>query len=115
MYRNYPKRKFKPFESSSCKLNEDQIEEIYIELREGTMFDDIAKMFNVSRQTIRNVNMGNSYTINGMIYPIVDRKRYSHGKKLKEFKEPPENSEFWDTYEPEPQLYWPKWDYRYDR
>ena len=108
MYRNYPKRRFKPFESSSCKLNEDQIEEIYIELREGTMFDDIAKMFNVSRQTIRNVNMGNSYTINGMIYPIVDRKRYSHGKKLKAFKEPPDNSEFWDTYEPEPQLYWPK-------
>jgi hypothetical protein len=72
-------------------------------------------MFNVSRQTIRNVNMGNSYTINGMIYPIVDRKRYSHGKKLKAYKEPAENSEFWDTYEPEPQLYWPKWDYRYDR
>jgi len=114
MYRNYPKRKFKPFESLSCKLNEDQIEEIYIELREGTMFNDIAKMFNVSRQTIRNVNMGKSYTINGIMYPIVDRKRYSHGKKLKAFKEPADNSEFWDTYEPEPQLYWPKWDYRYE-
>jgi transposase len=114
MYRNYPKRKFKPFESSSCKLNEDQIEEIYIELREGTMFNDIAKMFNVSRQTITNVNMGKSYTINGIMYPIVDRKRYSHGKKLKAFKEPADNSEFWDTYEPEPQLYWPKWDYRYE-
>ena len=63
MYRNYPKRRFKPFESSSCKLNEDQIEQIYIELREGTMFDDIAKMFNVSRQTITNVNFGKSYTI----------------------------------------------------
>ena len=28
MYRNYPKRKFKPFESLSCKLNEDQIEDL---------------------------------------------------------------------------------------
>ena len=108
MYRNYPKRRFKPFESSSCKLNEDQIEQIYIELREGTMFDDIAKMFNVSRQTITNVNFGKSYTIEGMRYPIVVRKGYSHGKKLKAFKDPPLYSEFWDTYEPEPELYWPK-------
>tara|TARA_Y100001951_G_C11113403_1_gene168753 strand:+ start:132 stop:476 length:345 start_codon:yes stop_codon:yes gene_type:complete len=108
MYRNYPKREYKPFESHSCKLNEDQIEEIYIELREGTMFDDIAKMFNVSRQTITNVNFGKSYRIDGMRYPIVVRKGYSHGKKLKAFKEPPLYSEFWDTYEPEPELYWPK-------
>ena len=32
-----------------CKLTEDTVEEIYIELREGTHCQDIADMFGISR------------------------------------------------------------------
>ena len=63
----------KSFKSLAAKLNEDKVEEIYIELREGTSLATIGKMFDVSFA-----------------------------------KEPGERDDFWDTYEPVPELYWPK-------
>lgn len=75
-------------------LNENKVEEIYIELREGTSYKAIAEMFDVSYATIQNVNKGKCFSIPDVIYPIVDR-RHKYGK------EPVEHSEFWDTYWPE--------------
>ena len=75
-------------------LNENKVEEIYVELREGTSYKAIAEMFDVSYATIQNVNSGKYFKIPDVIYPIVDR-RHKYGK------EPVEHSEFWDTYWPE--------------
>lgn len=81
-------------------LNKDKIEEVYIELREGTPMKSIAEMFNVSATCIQDYNIGRYCQVPGMRYPIVDRhKKYS--------KEPHHGDPFWDTYEPEPMLYWP--------
>jgi hypothetical protein len=81
-------------------LTKDEVEEVYIELREGTPMKSIAEMFGVSSATIYNLNCGTHYQVRGMRYPIVDRhKKYG--------KEPSINDPFWDTYWPEPMLYWP--------
>ena len=84
----------KSFKSLSAKLNEDKVEEIYVELREGTSYKAIAEMFDVSYATIQNVNNGKYFRIPDVIYPIVDR-RHKYGK------EPRYEDEFWDTYWPE--------------
>ena len=91
----------KSFKSLSAKLDEDKVEEIYVELREGTSYKAIAEMFDVSYATIQNVNSGKYFRIPDVVYPIVDR-RHKYGK------EPGELDEFWDTYYPEPEVYWPK-------
>ena len=91
----------KSFASRCTVLNEDKVEEIYVELREGTSLATIGKMFDVSFATIQNVNNGKYFRIPDIIYPIVDRSR-------KYGKEPGERDDFWDTYEPVPELYWPK-------
>ena len=85
----------KSFKSAGASLNEDKVEEIYVELREGTSYKAIAEMFDVSYATIQNVNSGKYFKIPDVIYPIVDR-RHKYGK------EPGELDEFWDTYVPEP-------------
>jgi hypothetical protein len=77
------------------KLTQDDVEEIHIELREGTSYNAIAKMFDTSYATIQNVNNGKYFRIPDMRYPIVDR-RHKYGK------EPGELNDFWDTYIPEP-------------
>ena len=84
----------KSFKSVSASLDEDKVEEIYIELREGTSYKAIAEMFDVSYATIQNVNSGKYFRIPDIIYPIVDR-RYEYGK------EPRYEDDFWDTYWPE--------------
>ena len=94
--RNQPKS----FKSLAAKLNEDKVEEIYIELREGTSYKAIAEMFDVSFATIQNVNSGKYFRIPDIIYPIVDRK-HEYGK------EPGERDDFWNSYYPEPELFWP--------
>ena len=91
----------KSFKSLSAKLNEDKVEEIYVELREGTSYKAIAEMFDVSYATIQNVNSGKYFKIPDVVYPIVDRRGYSHGKKLRSYKEPRYEDDFWDTYWPE--------------
>lgn len=85
----------KSFASRCAVLNEDKVEEIYIELREGTSYKAIAEMFDVSFATIQNVNSGKYFKIPDIIYPIVDR-RHKYGK------EPGELSDFWNSYIPEP-------------
>jgi len=84
----------KSFDSKCASLNEDKVEEIYVELREGSSYKAIAEMFDVSYATIQNVNSGKYFRIPDMIYPIVDR-RHKYGK------EPRYEDEFWDTYWPE--------------
>ena len=54
-------------------LNKDQIEEVYIELREGTPMKIIGKMFNISETSIQDYNKGRYYEAPGMRYPIVNR------------------------------------------
>ena len=85
----------KSFASRCAVLNEDKVEEIYVELREGTSYKAIAEMFDVSFATIQNVNSGKYFKIPDIIYPIVDR-RHKYGK------EPGELSDFWNSYIPEP-------------
>ena len=63
-----------------CKLTEETVEEIYIELREGTISQDIADMFGVSRGLVDHVNYGRSWPVTGMSYPI--RKRNKKVKPL---------------------------------
>ena len=63
-----------------CKLTEDTVEEIYIELREGTHCQDIADMFGISRGLVDHVNHGRSWPVTGMSYPI--RKRNKKVKPL---------------------------------
>ena len=84
----------KSFKSLSAKLDEDKVEEIYVELREGASYKAIAEMFDVSYATIQNVNNGKYFRIPDVIYPIVDR-RHKYGK------EPRYEDDFWDTYWPE--------------
>jgi len=84
----------KSFDSKCASLNEDKVEEIYVELREGSSYKAIAEMFDVSYATIQNVNNGKYFRIPDVIYPIVDR-RHKYGK------EPRYEDDFWDTYWPE--------------
>jgi transposase len=84
----------KSFKSLSAKLDEDKVEEIYVELREGTSLTAIAKMFDVSHATIQNVNSGKYFKVPDVVYPIVDRS-HKYGK------EPRHEDEFWDAYWPE--------------
>ena len=72
-------------------LTKDEIEEVYIELREGTPLQSIAKMFDVSYATIQNVNDGKYYQVRGMMYPIVKRRK-------KYATEPSIQDPFWDSY-----------------
>ena len=55
----------------SNKLSREQVEEVWIELREGTPHKKIAEEFGVSRALIQQVNNGRCYRIHGMQYPIV--------------------------------------------
>jgi transposase len=87
----------KSFESEYATLNVEQVEEIYVELREGTSFSKIGKMFDVSTATVQNVNKGKYFRVDYMTYPIVDRRR-------KYLTEPGENDEFWDWFVPEPYI-----------
>ena len=66
--------------SHKCKLTEETVEEIYIELREGTISQDIADMFGISRGLVDHVNYGRSWPVTGMSYPI--RKRNKKVKPL---------------------------------
>ena len=61
--------------SPICKLTEETVEEIYIELREGTISQDIADMFGVSRGLVDHVNHGRAWAVTGMSYPIRKREK----------------------------------------
>ena len=69
------KRNISVIHSHRCKLTEDIVEEIYIELREGTVSQDIADMFNVSRGLVDHVNYGRSWPVTGVRYPIRKRNK----------------------------------------
>tara|TARA_Y100001951_G_scaffold74068_1_gene61038 strand:- start:288 stop:482 length:195 start_codon:yes stop_codon:yes gene_type:complete len=56
----------------TTKLSKQAVEEIYIELREGTQMKDIAPMFGVSRTLISKVNVGSLWRNPYMAYPIRD-------------------------------------------
>ena len=58
-----------------CKLTEETVEEIYIELREGTYSGDIANMFGISRGLVDHVNHGRSWPVTGVRYPIRKRNK----------------------------------------
>ena len=72
-------------------LTEDKIEEIYIELREGTILQKIALMFDVSYATIQHINDGKQQRVDGFKYPIVERRK-------KYATEPNVQDPFWDSY-----------------
>jgi hypothetical protein len=52
------------------KLSKQSVEEIYVELREGTQMKEIAPMFGVSRTLISKVNVGALWKNPYMAYPI---------------------------------------------
>lgn len=57
------------------KFTDEQIEEIYVELRNGTTHEEIGKMFGVSTSMIGHINNGINYGRPGWHYPIVDRPK----------------------------------------
>ena len=57
------------------KLNKDLVEQIYIELREGTTSSNIAIEFGITRQAVYDINTGQSHAIEGMEYPIRTKKK----------------------------------------
>ena len=61
--------------SHKCKLTEERVEEIYVELREGTAIKEIALMFDVSRCLIEQVNNGITWVVEGFDYPIYKRNK----------------------------------------
>ena len=61
--------------SHMAKLTDERVEEIYIELRDGTPIKEIADMFGVSRGLIDHVNRGISWAIEGFDYPICSSKK----------------------------------------
>ncbi len=52
------------------KLSKQAVEEIYIELREGTQMKDIAPMFDISRTMISKLNNGALWRNPNITYPI---------------------------------------------
>ncbi|MEK9769169.1 MAG: hypothetical protein VW683_09630 [Betaproteobacteria bacterium] len=88
------------------KLNRDQIEEVYIELRSGELeIKDIAKSFGISVASVTNINVGKYYQDPLIKYPI--RERGKDHPRLVEYKpEPSLESDYWDHHYPE------SWDIR---
>ena len=78
-------------------LDDNQIEEIYIELREGTSYAEIAKGFDITGSMVQHINHGRCYNNPDLYYPIRDTRR-------KYPTEPGENDEFWDWFVPEPYI-----------
>ena len=76
-------------------LDDEQIEEIYIELREGTSYAEIAKGFNITGSMVQRINHGRCYGNPDFDYPIRNNRK-------KDFVEPSERDEFWDSCFPEP-------------
>lgn len=58
-----------------CKLNEENIEEIYNLLRNGKTQQEIANQFNVTQQIISLINLGEIWAKQGISYPIVNTQR----------------------------------------
>jgi len=78
-------------------LHDNQIEEIYIELREGTSYAEIAKGFDITGSMVQHINHGRCYNNPDLHYPIRDTRR-------KYPTEPGERDEFWDWFVPEPYI-----------
>ncbi len=57
------------------RFTDDDIEQIYIELRDGTPHRKIGEMFGVSTSMIQHINQGRQYGRTGWHYPIVDRPK----------------------------------------
>ena len=88
------------------QLDKDLIEEVYIELREGTLeVKEIAKTFGISMATVTNLNAGKYYQDPLIKYPIRERMK---GKKHKGCinDEPGPESPYWNHHYPE------SWDIR---
>lgn len=64
-------------ENPQAKFTEEQIQEIYKELKENlnTSMEDIAKKHNISISTLSNINQGHSYFHSAVKYPIRDSKQ----------------------------------------
>ena len=56
-------------------LTDEQIEEVYIELRGTETAGDIAKMFHISKEFLRVINRGEVRSQAGMSYPIRQRPK----------------------------------------
>ena len=67
-------------------LSEDQVEEIMIELREGTSYKRISKMFKVSHYSIQDINLGRCYSIDGYNYPVRRAEEAQKRRRLKEME-----------------------------
>lgn len=63
--------------NGKVKLSSQQLEEISVEIREGTSFTKIAEAFRVSYASIQNINEGNikGYRIANFEYPIRPSKK----------------------------------------
>ena len=61
-------------------LTDEQIEEVYIELRGTETAADIAKMFHISKEFLRGINRGEVRSQAGMSYPIRHRPRVQSGE-----------------------------------
>ena len=53
------------------KLTDQDVEEIYIELREGSTYQAIGKSFGVSKSLIQQIRNGERHRIPGFKYPVL--------------------------------------------
>jgi predicted transcriptional regulator len=61
---------------TKSSLSKDQVDEILVEINEGTRkYSDIAFEFGVSKQTIRNINYGKHARMAGISYPYKPRQK----------------------------------------
>ena len=88
------------------KLNRDQIEEVYIELRSGELsIKEIAESFGISVASVTNINAGKYYQDRLIKYPIRERIKRDRLHWSKN-EEPGIESPYWNHHYPE------SWDIR---
>ncbi len=87
--------------AGQSKLNRDQIEEVYIELRSGELsIKEIAESFGISVASVTNINVGKYYQDPMIKYPI--REKGKDNPRRVEFKEEPSlESPYWNHHYPE--------------
>lgn len=69
------RKKNENFWDSRCKLSKNDIFDIIELIRQGISLKQIADQYNVCAALISKINRGTSYHIDGIKYPIQDRKR----------------------------------------
>lgn len=72
---------------SNCKISDDQVEEVYVDLMHGVSYTEIAMEWGVTRQLIYLMDHGRRRKLAGFNYPISEcygEKKRTEGEVAKE-------------------------------